>query len=364
MTTINSSIDYKKLVVQNGFLLVGLLVGSGLSAQSLPSADTESTQAAQTGERASSPENRDQVGASQDSDQDDVARQAQASEAAAEHATKNLDGLKGSDQPSSMLHRLSGSLLNDPDAPYSLRLSAELGFLFPVSHTIQFGNGGTKIDYVAEGGQDNLVPFARISADLELFDHHKITFLYQPLQLDTIKATARDIQVDEVVFRKGTPVRYVYGFDFWRLSYLYDFVAGDSTELGIGASLQIRNATIGFESLDGTQSRYKRNIGPVPVLKARAMHMFGDHFWIGAEADGFYAPIKYINGSDSDVEGAILDASVRAGLALTPGVESFVNLRYLGGGAVGTSNNDNTPGDGYSDNWLHFVSLSLGFTLG
>lgn len=35
------------------------------------------------------------------------------------------------------------------------------------------------------------------------------------------------------------------------------------------------------------------------------------------------------------------------------------NLRYLGGGAEGTSD-DEGPGDGFNSNWLHFAALSLG----
>jgi hypothetical protein len=38
----------------------------------------------------------------------------------------------------------------------------------------------------------------------------------------------------------------------------------------------------------------------------------------------------------------------------------FLNLRYLGGGASGTSPDENTVGDGYVSNWLHFMTLSLG----
>ena len=42
---------------------------------------------------------------------------------------------------------------------------------------------------------------------------------------------------------------------------------------------------------------------------------------VGFEADGAYAPIKYINGDSSDVIGALLDASVRGGLILNDGTE-------------------------------------------
>lgn len=255
------------------------------------------------------------------------------------------------------------TLLNHPDAPYRLALHAELGFLWPAAHTIQFGKEGTAIDYVAEGGQDNLFPFLRPSIDLTLFDHHQVVFLYQPLRLVTTQQARRDLVVDDHVFAEGTPLRFTYGFDFWRLSYLYDLFAAPETELAFGASLQIRNADISTEALDGEHANYNRNIGPVPVLKFRARHDFNRWVWFGAEADGFWAPIRYINGGSADVEGAILDASVRGGAHLTPGVDAFINLRYLTGGARGTNSTTREPGDGYTENWLHFVALSLGFSL-
>ena len=39
---------------------------------------------------------------------------------------------------------------------------------------------------------------------------------------------------------------------------------------------------------------------------------------------------------------------------------AFLGLRYLGGGASGTGTPDGT-GDGYTENWLHFLTLTMGF---
>jgi hypothetical protein len=71
--------------------------------------------------------------------------------------------------------------------------------------------------------------------------------------------------------------------------------------------------------------------------------------------------VSYLNGSDNEVVGAILDASLRGGLKLTKEVDAFLNTRYLGGGAVGTSNDPMAPSDGYVKNWLHFGTVSVGF---
>lgn len=256
------------------------------------------------------------------------------------------------------------SLINRPDAPIEARLHAEVGFLAPVSHTIQFGQDGTELDYVKDGGQDNLFPFLRFSGDLYIGKKGRniVTLLYQPLDLRTEVVLNEELRVDDEVFAAGTPMDLRYGFSFWRGSWMYDVLPAEQDELGIGLSLQIRNATINFASANGDQRQAYRNIGPVPIIKLRYRHDFEKHWFVGTEIDGFWAPIRLLNGSDSDVEGAIVDWSARAGYRLLRGTETALTLRYIGGGAVGTSNRP-TTGDGYNRNWLHFLTLSLAVTL-
>ena len=244
-----------------------------------------------------------------------------------------------------------------------LRLHAELGTLAPLTHRITYGKDGTEFDYVEEGGQDTLFLFARTSADFDLGKRHTLVLLYQPLDLRTQVTLTRDVRWDTVDFPAGTPVDIRYGFDFTRGSYLYDLKPGNERELAIGGSLQIRNANIDITSADGTLRSTNRDVGPVPLFKVRWRQPIRGEGWLGAEADAAWAPIRYINGSDSDVEGALLDASFRAGTEVRPGVDAFVNLRYLGGGAVGTGSHPTPPGDGYQENWLQFASLSLGFSV-
>ena len=88
-------------------------------------------------------------------------------------------------------------------------------------------------------------------------------------------------------------------------------MASPDRELTLGGSLQIRNAVIGYTAVD--------------------------------------------------VVGSLLHASLHAGLGLGRGTDAFLNLRYLGGGASGTSHD---PGsDGSSANWRGSVPLSLGATV-
>jgi len=96
------------------------------------------------------------------------------------------------------------------------------------------------------------------------------------------------------------------------------------------------------------------------VVKFRGKVQHSPRVYTEWELDGMYAPISYLNGSDNEVVGAILDASIRTGVQIADPVNAFLNVRYLGGGAVGTSDADG-PGDGYVRNWLNFLTVTAGF---
>ncbi len=236
----------------------------------------------------------------------------------------------------------------------------ELGFLGVIDHKIQFGKSGTYFDYDESGGQDVLFPFARLSVDMRFAKNHTLIFLYQPLLIETEALLDQTAIIDSVSFPAGTPTRFIYSFPFYRLSYLYRLNVPEKWDLEIGLSLQIRNAVISFASLDGELFRTNRDVGPVPALKLRAGRQLTPRWRLGIEADGIYAPVSYLNGSDEDVTGAILDAAVRTAYRVRDPFDAFLSVRYLGGGAEGSSD-DEGPGDGYVKNWLHFFIVSLGF---
>jgi hypothetical protein len=254
------------------------------------------------------------------------------------------------------------SRLNQRDRP-ALRLHAELGALLPATHTLQYGKDGTSFDLVNEGGQGTIFPFTRLSADLDTGPKTTFVLLAQPLDLRTEVELRDPLTIDDTTLPTGTPVDIRYGFTFYRASYLGDLAADPDREIAFGASLQLRNAVIGYTAVDGSYRNFKRNIGPVPLAKFRLRLPLGEATWLGAEVDGIYAPVKYFNGSDNDVEGAIVDASLRGGLDVGRGTDFFLNVRYLAGGASGTSDDPDPGSDGYSSDWLQFFSLSLGATV-
>ncbi len=256
----------------------------------------------------------------------------------------------------------SGGDETNPEIPFfQFKIAGDFGFLAVLKNKAQFGNDGSTFDYRTEAGQKLLIPTGHITAEFLFANTHSLLLLYQPLDVRSSTVFTRDVKIDGTTFPKGTPVNVRYGFDFWRASYLYNFFGERPyDELSIGFSMQLRNAALSFVSADGKLGRSNANIGPVPALKLRGRWEVAPRIWLGAEVDGIYAPIKYINGSDSDVVGAFYDANLRAGYRVAKWLDAFVNLRYVGGGASGTSKNDNEFGDGYTSNWIQLLLLTVG----
>ncbi len=257
--------------------------------------------------------------------------------------------------------------ISNPQYGHELRGVIETGAFGFRSHHIQFGLNGTKFDYVKQGRQNILFPFARYSFEFHLLPRHTLIMLYQPLDIRTATTLTEKLILDNDTLMPGTPINLRYGFDFYRISYLHDLWRAPERELSFGLSLQLRNASISFASLDGKKQRVYQNLGPVPIIKTRLRLPLSQRFWFGAEVDGFYAQGSIVTGStnvENSFKGAILDGSVRFGAEINRFLDCFVNLRYLGGGGEGKQKTPDNPGsDGYSSNWLSSLAFSIGLTL-
>ncbi|MBM3260469.1 MAG: hypothetical protein FJY99_12080 [Candidatus Sericytochromatia bacterium] len=249
---------------------------------------------------------------------------------------------------------------NPPGSDVRIDGQVEVGAVSVISHTIKYGTLGTVFDYVADGRQDTLFPFQRLQAGLTFGERHKWSFLYQPIDLRTQTVLTKDERVEEITFKRATPMDIRYGFDFYRTSYLYDFDLDPDKEFALGLSLQLRNAVSVFASANGEQRVVRTDLGPVPLLKLRARQPLSGRAWWAVDADGSYATSAGFNGVDFPFEGALLDASLRTGLALSPSYDVFANLRYIGGGARGTERIKQPFSDGFAENWLQTVTVSFG----
>jgi len=269
-----------------------------------------------------------------------------------------------------------------PSPAVTVRPSLELGFVDVPHHTLQFGENTDEFDYVTQGGQEILFPFRRLRIDVGIGERqrHHVSLLYQPLTFETVTQMEETLTIDNETFNTGQVVDLVYGFDFWRGSYVYRFVDRAPWEFDAGISFQIRNASIRFKAQGGdpTDSEPSQNelvvsqdTGPVPVLRARSRYTFASGYWLEGEADGFYASNAFINGADYPFTGWIWDAAVSAGARIHPMTEAYLTVRTIGGGAEGTSTDPRDTwtqsvagGDErYTANAIATVAVTAGFRL-
>ena len=250
--------------------------------------------------------------------------------------------------------------------PVAVSLEAEAGAVKVLYHTYQVGATGYNFDFVNNGGQEILYPFQRFTATAGISDRHQVKFLYQPLTVVTGITAKESFNIDTVTFLAGEPVNVVYGFPFYRTTYLYDFIEGDAN-LSAGAAIQLRNASIRFTSADGSKRAVSQNLGIVPAVALAGKLPFDDGLFVGFEATGLYASSAFINGADFVFEGSILDASLRAGARIDERTEAFINVRFLGGSAKGTSEYPSLywtqSTEKYTANYLATLTVTLGATL-
>lgn len=252
-----------------------------------------------------------------------------------------------------------------------LSATAELGFLRPVYHTIQVGRDGYRFDYVEEGGQEILFPYTRFEVEILIAQSHEVSLLYQPLTLETETRvdSVGGIVIDDVTFADDTPLDLTYGFDFYRGTYRYRFRDNGRWKLSAGGALQIRNASIRFDGYDASGNEVRvvtQDLGPVPVLSFAARTDRPGGLFLEATVDGFYAPIRYLNFSDSDVIGWLYDVAFRIGIPAHPHLESYLSVRMLGGGADGSGDDPQRwteSREAYSYNNLNIAVLSIGARL-
>ncbi|MDT3359507.1 MAG: hypothetical protein LIR47_09175, partial [Spirochaetota bacterium] len=188
-------------------------------------------------------------------------------------------------------------------------VETEQGTIALVHHTYQNGTGGTDFDFIKQGGQNNLYPFSRYTVGATIEENHRLWFTYQPLELNTTVNFPSAVTIGGKSF--SGPMELTYSFPFYRMTYTYDLLGNyDNAYLGVGLALQIRNASIQFKKVDGSDSFISQNVGLVPALAIYSEYVFPFGLTLSADIAGSYASSAIINGADFEFEGSILDASL------------------------------------------------------
>jgi hypothetical protein len=222
----------------------------------------------------------------------------------------------------------------------------EAGPLFFLQNQGRYGASGTEFSADEVGQKDNLFLAQRASFELRFARRHALILLYAPLETVTRVTLDRDLQFRDVMFPAGTVVDHRYLFDGYRASYLYRLLPG-RLALDLGASSQIRNASVAFTAVGGDLHRAENDIGVVFALKSRLTYRSdaGPYAMLDADALSTFGLV-------GETDGGIYDVALTLGLPVTGGLDLVLRARALGGGAE-------VP-DRALENWAHFASFTAG----
>lgn len=228
----------------------------------------------------------------------------------------------------------------------SLLVDFEIGAAYLFQNDGRYGANGTSYTAADVGQQRNLAVALRLAIEARLARRHTVIATWAPLDLTTRATLKRDLTFQTTTFADRSVVDHRYLFDGYRLSYLFGLVQGSRFTLGVGASLQVRNASVEFRTVDTAPAVFavERDIGLVGALKVRARFDAGVLY---AQAD-----VDFFNTFGLGLPAGIHDVALTLGIPVIPGFDFLLRLRLVGGGA-------NVPSrDIY--NWGNFGFALLG----
>ncbi len=200
------------------------------------------------------------------------------------------------------------------------------------------GDSGTLFSLTDDLSSDT-ESFWRVRADLRLAPKHVVSVLVAPLRIDASGRFNRPVAFAGAVFGAGEPVRGLYVFNSYRLTYRWEPVRTPNWLLGVGITAKIRDAETRLTS-GGTIAR-KTNVGFVPLVNFKVERRLGDRAALLLEGDALAAP----QGRAEDVFAGLRwranrHVSFKAGYRFLEGgadndtVYTFALVHYLSAGVV------------------------------
>jgi hypothetical protein len=214
----------------------------------------------------------------------------------------------------------------------SLLVDFEVGAAYLFQNDGRYGADGSKYTAAEVGQQRNLAVALRLAIEARV-GRHTLIATWAPLDLTTRSTLTRDLTFQTTTFADRSVVDHRYLFDGYRLSYLFGLVRGSRFTLGVGASIQVRNASVEFRTVDTSTALFavERDIGLVGALKVRARFDAGILY---AQAD-----IDFFNTFGLGLPAGIHDVALTLGVPIVPGLDFLLRLRLVGGGADVPSRN-------------------------
>ncbi|MBL8920262.1 MAG: hypothetical protein JNJ54_15455 [Myxococcaceae bacterium] len=209
----------------------------------------------------------------------------------------------------------------------SLLVDFEVGAAYLFQNDGRYGPNGSSYTAAEVGQQRNLAVALRLAIEARFARRHTVIATWAPLDLTTRATLTRDFTFQTTTFTDRTVVDHRYLFDGYRLSYLFGLVQGSRFTLGVGASVQVRNASVEFRTVDASPAIFavERDIGLVGALKVRARFDAGILY---AQAD-----VDFFNTFGLGLPAGIHDVALTMGVPVIPGLDFLLRLRLVGGGA-------------------------------
>lgn len=214
------------------------------------------------------------------------------------------------------------------------------GLWFSRNRTQIPSDAGTRFDLddLTGSGPD---AYLRLSATYRFNPKHSLRFTYAPIRASGTGNLDEDVRFVDEDFTTAAPVRGAYRFDTYRLTYRWTFHNSDTWDLGVGASVLLRDAKIQLQQ--GGTTRTDDDIGVVPLLHLYGARHLSPNTSVVLDIEGAAAP-----------QGRAIDASLTLRHTLPSGWHVFAGYRTLEGGA------DNN--DVYTFAWMHFATVGFGVT--
>jgi len=106
--------------------------------------------------------------------------------------------------------------------------------------------------------------FSRVAVGYRFKQRNEILVLYAPLSLTYKGSVDKDVVFQDETYSANTSLNVFYKFNSYRFSYRYYIIDNDKFDIGIGLTLKVRDAQIGFRS--GTIESEKTDLGMVPLI--------------------------------------------------------------------------------------------------
>ena len=200
------------------------------------------------------------------------------------------------------------------------------------------GDTGTFFSFTNDLASDAAY-FWRVRADFRLAPKHVLSALVAPLTINSAGSFDQPVSFAGATFAPGVPVKGLYVFNSYRVTYRYEPVRRENWMFGVGVTLKVRDAETRLDA--GGTSAAKTNVGIVPLVNFTLERRLGRRATFQIEGDALAAP----QGRAEDIfAGIIVHAgkqwSIKAGYRFLEGgadndeVYTFALVHYLAAGVL------------------------------